>query len=98
MRVRLDPYFSNLIIAVVVCNIAVLAIDADLDPSVYPLAAQAVSLLDLIFLCIYGAEIVLKWLDSFTEYWQDGWNVFDFVVTVVVRPFSHSSPTHDRSA
>ena len=29
--------------------------------------------------CRFGAG--LKWVDSFRAFWQDGWNVFDFLIT-----------------
>eukprot|EP00833_Pecoramyces_ruminatium_P003706 jgi/Orpsp1_1/1177738/evm.model.c7180000062631.2 len=41
------------------------------------------SIIDLVSMVIFIAEIIIKWIDSFTEYWKDGWNVSDFIVTVV---------------
>jgi len=37
---------------------------------------------------IFVTEIIVKWIDSFIEYWKDGWNVTDFIVTVVVMLIS----------
>jgi len=33
---------------------------------------------------IFITEIIVKWIDSFTNYWKDGWNISDFAVTIVV--------------
>jgi len=41
-------------------------------------------IIDLVSMVIFIAEIIVKWIDSFTDYWKDGWNVSDFFVTVVV--------------
>ncbi|ORY37743.1 hypothetical protein LY90DRAFT_511154 [Neocallimastix californiae] len=40
-------------------------------------------IIDLVSMVIFIAEIIVKWIDSFTDYWKDGWNVSDFFVTVV---------------
>jgi len=42
------------------------------------------SIIDLVSMVIFITEIIVKWIDSFTEYWKDGWNITDFIVTVVV--------------
>lgn len=36
-------------------------------------------------LLIFILEILLMWLSSFFLFWKNAWNVFDFVVTVLVR-------------
>lgn len=37
-----------------------------------------------ISLMVYCAEIGLKWVDNFNKFWKDGWNVFDFAITLIV--------------
>uniref|UniRef100_A0A2I3H9D2 Cation channel sperm associated 2 n=1 Tax=Nomascus leucogenys TaxID=61853 RepID=A0A2I3H9D2_NOMLE len=36
-------------------------------------------------LFIFILEILLKWLSNFSVFWKSAWNVFDFVVTMLVR-------------
>lgn len=36
-------------------------------------------------LLIFLAEIIIKWLFSFNLFWKSAWNVFDFIVTILVR-------------
>ncbi|CAL8126356.1 unnamed protein product [Orchesella dallaii] len=36
---------------------------------------------DFFFLCLFVAEIILKFLDDFGGFWSEGWNVFDFMIT-----------------
>lgn len=42
---------------------------------------QIIELSDIFCFWVFGAEIFLKWIDNFTLFWKDGWNVFDFIVT-----------------
>lgn len=42
---------------------------------------------DYMFMIIYVIEILLKWIDGFRCFWKNGWNNFDFVVTVLVSSF-----------
>uniref|UniRef100_A0A8D2G9R5 Ion transport domain-containing protein n=1 Tax=Theropithecus gelada TaxID=9565 RepID=A0A8D2G9R5_THEGE len=39
----------------------------------------------LFILFIFFLEILRKWLSNFSLFWKSGWNVFDFVVTMLVR-------------
>lgn len=40
--------------------------------------------LDFFFLCLFVAEIILKFLDDFGSFWGEGWNIFDFLITSTV--------------
>ncbi|ORY61816.1 hypothetical protein LY90DRAFT_505529 [Neocallimastix californiae] len=40
-------------------------------------------IIDLVSMVIFITEIIVKWIDSFTNYWKDGWNISDFAVTIV---------------
>ena len=40
---------------------------------------------DYLTLCVFVLEIILKWLDNFWHFWKNRWNIFDFVVTLMVR-------------
>lgn len=33
---------------------------------------------------IFVFEIIFKWIDGFWIFWNNGWNIFDFVVIVMV--------------
>lgn len=66
-------------------NAITIAIDSDTIASVSPNMLQGFAIFDQIAIIIFFLEILLKWLDSFVEYWDDPWNVFDFVVTILVR-------------
>jgi len=44
-------------------------------------AHQTIAIAEMLCFWIFGAEIFLKWIDNFTLFWKDGWNVFDFIVT-----------------
>ena len=35
-------------------------------------------------LVIFCMEIIIKWIHNFGEYWNDSWNIFDFVITLMV--------------
>jgi len=41
--------------------------------------------LDFFFLSLFVAEILLKWMDNFSSFWKEGWNIFDFFITVLVK-------------
>lgn len=34
---------------------------------------------------VFIVEILLKWIASFSLYWKNPWNIFDFVITLLVR-------------
>ncbi|KAJ3085986.1 Cation channel sperm-associated protein 2 [Quaeritorhiza haematococci] len=38
---------------------------------------------DLLSLFCFCIEIILKWIDDFNGYWKDGWNIMDFVITLL---------------
>ena len=40
--------------------------------------------IDAFTVVVFSVEIVLKWIDNFSAFWKDPWNVFDLLVTVLV--------------
>ena len=40
--------------------------------------------IDAFTVVIFSLEIFLKWLDNFRTFWKDNWNIFDFLVTLLV--------------
>jgi hypothetical protein len=47
-------------------------------------AIHVFDMIDLVVFLVFVTEIGLKWTDSFWGYWQDPWNIFDFIVTFLV--------------
>ena len=68
-----------------ILNAILIAVHADLVESAVPNLVEALDIIDTVTLLIFFGEILLKWADSFTLYWTDPWNVFDFTVTIAVR-------------
>lgn len=60
------------------------------EPSLHGLKLT-LQIFDYCTLTIFVLEIILKWIDGFWTFWNNGWNIFDFVVTVMVSTSSHSS-------
>ena len=44
---------------------------------------QLISIIDTISVVVFFGEIALKWLDDFSAFWQDGWNIFDLAITLL---------------
>ena len=47
--------------------------------------------IDSFSVIVFITEIVLKWIDNFRGFWKNPWNIFDFVVTVVVSSLKYLS-------
>ena len=78
-------YFEWFVLFVILMNAVVLGVQAELgeDEHEHWLTLQIMYYLDLFALYVFLLEIGLKWLDSFTRFWRSGWNIFDFLVTVL---------------
>jgi hypothetical protein len=80
------PYFQTYIISLVVLSSVVLAVQVEVPEENY-VAHRIMERIDLFILFCFITEMSLKWLDSFTDYWKDTWNIFDFILTcLAVRP------------
>lgn len=55
-------------------------------------------MMDWSILAIFFLEILLKWLDNFMHFWKSTWNVFDFVVTFLVRLCKTVNTAHSQQA
>lgn len=53
------------------------------EPSLHGLKLT-LQIFDYCTLTIFVLEIILKWIDGFWTFWNNGWNIFDFVVTAMV--------------
>lgn len=59
------------------------------EPSLYALKL-CLQIFDYCALTIFVLEIILKWIDGFWKFWNNGWNIFDFLVTLMVSTLSIS--------
>jgi len=57
-------------------------------PEVYTHIQSILEMFDLFSLYMFILEILLKWVDNFVDFWSSGWNIFDFLVTIVVSYIS----------
>ena len=46
---------------------------------------ELLNFIDSFTVIMFSVEIVLKWIDNFKLFWRNPWNVFDLLVTVLVR-------------
>uniref|UniRef100_A0A2I3TMI2 Ion transport domain-containing protein n=1 Tax=Pan troglodytes TaxID=9598 RepID=A0A2I3TMI2_PANTR len=82
------PLFKNFIIFLVFLNTIVLMVEIQLlestNTKLWPLKLT-LEVAAWFILLIFILEILLKWLSNFSVFWKSAWNVFDFVVTMLVR-------------
>ncbi len=48
--------------------------------------------IDSFSVIVFTTEIILKWINSFRGFWKNPWNIFDFVVTIIVSSSKISAP------
>eukprot|EP01029_Cantina_marsupialis_P023209 TRINITY_DN575195_c1_g2_i1.p1 TRINITY_DN575195_c1_g2~~TRINITY_DN575195_c1_g2_i1.p1 ORF type:complete len:455 (-),score=72.32 TRINITY_DN575195_c1_g2_i1:208-1572(-) len=73
--------FLNLVIALIIINAISLGISTELDEETDWRWVRFFSILDGFVLMAFVLEILLKLIDNFVEFWNDGWNIFDFLIT-----------------
>eukprot|EP00003_Mantamonas_plastica_P017851 TRINITY_DN29416_c0_g1_i1.p1 TRINITY_DN29416_c0_g1~~TRINITY_DN29416_c0_g1_i1.p1 ORF type:complete len:256 (-),score=61.52 TRINITY_DN29416_c0_g1_i1:113-844(-) len=76
------PRFQWFIMATVIINSVLLGVESELEPAENYTALHVLGILDNIAVLIFILEIVLKFIDDFYSFWLDGWNLFDFVITL----------------
>ncbi|XP_025245315.1 cation channel sperm-associated protein 2 [Theropithecus gelada] len=80
------PLFKNFIIFLIFLNTIVLMVEIELlestNTKLWPLKLT-LEVATLFILFIFFLEILRKWLSNFSLFWKSGWNVFDFVVTML---------------
>ncbi|XP_033072281.1 cation channel sperm-associated protein 2 isoform X5 [Trachypithecus francoisi] len=85
------PLFKNFIIFLIFLNTIVLMVEIELlestNTKLWPLKLT-LEVAAWFILLIFILEILLKWLSNFSLFWKSGWNVFDFVVTMLDLPNS----------
>lgn len=45
------------------------------------------NIFDYLSMMIFILDILLKWVDEFWDFWKNGWNNFDFLVTIMVSRY-----------
>uniref|UniRef100_A0A2K6MA42 Ion transport domain-containing protein n=1 Tax=Rhinopithecus bieti TaxID=61621 RepID=A0A2K6MA42_RHIBE len=84
----LESSLQNFILFLIFLNTIVLMVEIELlestNTKLWPLKLT-LEVAAWFILLIFILEILLKWLSNFSLFWKSGWNVFDFVVTMLVR-------------
>ncbi|KXJ25905.1 Cation channel sperm-associated protein 2 [Exaiptasia diaphana] len=84
--VVVNPHVQNFITFLIIANSLVLGIQAELsqlkDESLDTIKV-ALNVFDYCVLTVFVLEIIVKWVDEFWSFWSNGWNVFDFFVTIM---------------
>lgn len=44
-----------------------------------------IGLVDTLTIIMFCVDILLKWIDNFIKYWKSSWNVFELLITIVVK-------------
>ncbi|EHB18411.1 Cation channel sperm-associated protein 2, partial [Heterocephalus glaber] len=85
-HVRHNPWFKNLITFLIILNAIVRMITIELldstNNSLWPLKLS-LEVAVWFILPVFTVEILLKWVASFSLFWKNAWNVFDFTVTLL---------------
>ncbi|XP_022105648.1 cation channel sperm-associated protein 2-like isoform X2 [Acanthaster planci] len=77
--------FQNFMLLLILANSIALGIQSEVSGNGSPSLAglkQALDIFDYCSLFLFMVEIILKWIDDFISFWKNGWNIFDFFVTV----------------
>ncbi|MBD2864611.1 ion transporter [Paenibacillus oceani] len=80
--------FTSIILTVVFLNAIVIGLQS--YPQVNAAYGSLLQSLDLVFLMIFTVEVILKVFVDRTNYFKDGWNVFDFIVVAASLLFISS--------
>ena len=75
------PYFEKGIIALIVVNAIVLAMET--SPVAMAATGPLLQSIDTVILSIFVIEIVLRLIVDFRGFWRDPWRLFDFAVVAV---------------
>ncbi|KAL5267104.1 hypothetical protein ACHWQZ_G004218 [Mnemiopsis leidyi] len=77
--------FQYFMLWLIIGNSVVLGLQSELPttPEVYTHIQSILEMFDLFSLYMFILEILLKWVDNFVDFWSSGWNIFDFLVTIV---------------
>eukprot|EP00112_Aurelia_sp_Birch-Aquarium-sp1_P010828 Seg2299.5 transcript_id=Seg2299.5/GoldUCD/mRNA.D3Y31 product="Cation channel sperm-associated protein 2" protein_id=Seg2299.5/GoldUCD/D3Y31 len=77
---------KNFMLILIILDSIVLGIQAEISEtnhSSHQYLKIFLDIFDYLSLLMFILEILLKWVDGFFQFWKNGWNVFDFFVTVM---------------
>jgi cation channel sperm-associated protein 2 len=77
------PYFDAVIFFFIILSTVIQGVQTQMDQATSPLLYDIMDIFDDISLIVFSIEIVIKWIYSFEKFWYDGWNIFDFLATVL---------------
>lgn len=78
-----NRFFTGFVFLLILCNAVAQGVQIEMTREGNPDALDYMSAFDDFTVVMFAVEIALKWIDSFRGFWRDGWNVFDFVITVL---------------
>ncbi|MGM0844720.1 MAG: ion transporter [Bacillota bacterium] len=70
--------FNSFITFLIICNAIIVGLET--YPSIYEPNRTAFMIVDYVILIIFGVEIVLKLAAERMKFFNNGWNVFDFII------------------
>ncbi|XP_074662503.1 cation channel sperm-associated protein 2-like [Tubulanus polymorphus] len=76
--------FQYIMLSLILSNCVVLGLQAEYGMQTTPNMLLFRTVLDIFDYCtlfMFVLEIILKWMDDFKNFWRNGWNIFDFLVT-----------------
>jgi len=77
-----NDWFQFLMLLLIIGNSVVMGLQSELPNSMSSLHS-VLEMFDLFSLFMFILEIIFKWIDNFQHFWDSGWNIFDFLVTVI---------------
>eukprot|EP01135_Chromosphaera_perkinsii_P003609 Nk52_evm18s249 gene=Nk52_evmTU18s249 len=77
--------WQNFMLLLIIINTILIGVSSELSQNKkeHYLSLTLILWFDEFALVMFVLDIVLKWTDSFTEFWKNGWNIFDFAVTLL---------------
>ncbi|OUM67679.1 hypothetical protein PIROE2DRAFT_58627 [Piromyces sp. E2] len=80
-----SSYFNTFIMLIILANVITIALETEelAHKEIGASSSPFYHYIDNIYLSIYTFEFLLKWYADRSEYWNNGYNIFDFLVLLV---------------
>ncbi|KAG4105933.1 hypothetical protein H8356DRAFT_1629880 [Neocallimastix lanati (nom. inval.)] len=80
-----SSYFNNFIMFIILANVVTIALETEelAKKEIGASSSPFYHYIDNIYLSIYTFEFFLKWFADRSDYWNNGYNIFDFVVLFI---------------
>eukprot|EP01112_Ceratiomyxa_fruticulosa_P012269 TRINITY_DN3389_c0_g1_i2.p1 TRINITY_DN3389_c0_g1~~TRINITY_DN3389_c0_g1_i2.p1 ORF type:complete len:573 (+),score=116.85 TRINITY_DN3389_c0_g1_i2:221-1939(+) len=78
-----STHWQRMITLLIIIDAVLIGAQVELNQETHYAILSAAHTIDSLILLVFGLEILLKWVDSFVDFWNNGWNVFDFVITAL---------------